>query len=266
MDHNYTDITILLDRSYSMMSCRQATINGFNEFIAEQRVAPGKCRVSLVYFADTIEPQVTGIDVKEIPLLNWNTYNPNGISTRLRDATCVSIDALGKRLELMSEDSRPAKVLFVSFTDGHENSSTLYEHYHMHERISHQRDKYSWKFLYLGANQDAVGVGAIHGYQPRESINYFSDAAGSKSIFRGLSNTVTSYRSANPQDAMSWNIAANVVKHDATLCCANSHLLDDASYGKMTKEDFEQAMQMQKAYADAKHEPNCQSFTACNNS
>jgi len=37
MKSNYTRIAIVLDRSGSMATCREATVAGFNEFIRKQK-------------------------------------------------------------------------------------------------------------------------------------------------------------------------------------------------------------------------------------
>ena len=38
---NLTQITIVLDRSGSMASVREATISGFNKFVESQKTVPG---------------------------------------------------------------------------------------------------------------------------------------------------------------------------------------------------------------------------------
>ena len=56
----------------------------------------------------------------------------------------------------MPEPERPGKVLFVVLTDGEENSSRRYSQMMIADRIEHQRKKYGWEFVFLGANQDAI--------------------------------------------------------------------------------------------------------------
>jgi hypothetical protein len=46
-DPDYTDITIVLDRSGSMDSCREETIAGFNRFLDQQQALPGKASITL---------------------------------------------------------------------------------------------------------------------------------------------------------------------------------------------------------------------------
>ncbi|MFF8346230.1 hypothetical protein ACF049_07745 [Cellulosimicrobium funkei] len=49
-DQTPTHLAMLLDRSGSMQSIKQATEQGFDLFLAEQREAPGRCTVTLAQF------------------------------------------------------------------------------------------------------------------------------------------------------------------------------------------------------------------------
>ena len=55
MKANYTDITIVLDRSGSMESVKQDTIGGFNHFLEEQKRASGTATITLVQFDNEYE-------------------------------------------------------------------------------------------------------------------------------------------------------------------------------------------------------------------
>ncbi len=58
-----TEIIIVLDRSGSMSSIGQATVDGFNEFLLEQKGAKGKAFVTLVQFDDRYQ-----VDYKNVPV------------------------------------------------------------------------------------------------------------------------------------------------------------------------------------------------------
>jgi hypothetical protein len=49
---HYTEIAFVLDRSGSMKSCRQAAIDGFNQFLADQQNTEGLAKLTLVLFDD----------------------------------------------------------------------------------------------------------------------------------------------------------------------------------------------------------------------
>jgi hypothetical protein len=48
-------------------------------------------------------------------------------------------------------------VIFAIITDGYENASVEYKRAQIFEMVSHQRKKYSWDFIFLGADIDAWG-------------------------------------------------------------------------------------------------------------
>ena len=50
MKKDYTHISIVLDRSGSMESVKQPTIDGLNRFMEENRRVPGQCSISFVQF------------------------------------------------------------------------------------------------------------------------------------------------------------------------------------------------------------------------
>jgi hypothetical protein len=65
-DNDLTHIYFLLDRSGSMESIREQTVAGFDAFIAEQRNAPGRCRVTLAQFDNEYQEVYTDLPIAEI--------------------------------------------------------------------------------------------------------------------------------------------------------------------------------------------------------
>lgn len=149
-----TQIVIVLDRSGSMEAVREATIASFNEFMASQKAHPSEARLFFVQF-NTEYQVLSDKPIAEAPTLSYLTYRPSG-ATALYDAVGHTIDSIGQRLSAMCESERPNKVIFVVLTDGLENSGRRYSQQMIAERIAHQRTRYSWDFVFLGANQDAV--------------------------------------------------------------------------------------------------------------
>lgn len=185
---DYTDITVVLDRSGSMANIRAAMEEGFNAFLKKHKEIPST-RISLVQF-DTTNPYetvYTAIPINEAPKLS---LVPRG-GTPLLDALCRTIDATGERLSGMRETERPKGVLFVVITDGEENSSTRFTRADVKTRIEHQSNKYAWDFIYLGANQDAIKEAESFGISALKAINYVANAFDTEQKIGGLvSNTV----------------------------------------------------------------------------
>jgi hypothetical protein len=63
-------------------------------------------------------------------------------------------------------------VVVALMTDGYENASHEWTHPAIKALVEQQTDKYSWQFLYMGAEQDAIEVGASLGVVAAASVTY----------------------------------------------------------------------------------------------
>lgn len=194
---NSTSILVLLDRSGSMAALRDDTIGGFNTFVAEQKKLPGECRLSLVQF-DTEGMDTFYLDrpIGEIPNLTAETFVPRG-GTPLLDAMGKTINNLGDRLAHLLESQRPNQVIFVIITDGEENSSREFTKGRVFSMVQHQKDKYGWLFMYLGANQDAIQEASGYGIGGTFAMSYNAgNSAAVNDTYRVASNAVGRMRSS----------------------------------------------------------------------
>ena len=158
MKKDLCELIVIIDESGSMDEVWGKTITGFNEFVQTHQKLPGEAKLTLVKFNTEYNIVHNGLNVKDVPLLNNKTYVPNGM-TALLDAVGKTIDEVGKRLSNTAEDERPEKVIVLIITDGYENSSKEYTGKQVAEKIKKQTDVYSWEFVYMGADQDAIAVG-----------------------------------------------------------------------------------------------------------
>jgi hypothetical protein len=196
MKDNFTRIMIILDRSGSMESCKESTVAGFNEFIRTQRELPGGATIRLVQFDDQYET-VFDKNLKNCPELTQKTFVPRG-STALLDAQGRSIVELGQELAAMPEHERPSKVIVVTITDGLENASKNYSLEQIGTMIKEQRDKYSWDFVFLGANQDAIKTAAAMNIPLPSAMSYSTSKAGIANTMAAVSHYVGAYRGGQP--------------------------------------------------------------------
>jgi len=149
---NYTDLNIILDRSGSMSVIANDMVGGIKTFLEKEKQTGDETKVSLYQFDDRYENVFFDRDIKEdidISLL------PRG-STALFDALGRTIVSVGEKLEKIQESDRPNRVLFIIVTDGHENASKEFSQKAVAEKVKHQREKYSWDFVFLGAGESAV--------------------------------------------------------------------------------------------------------------
>jgi len=209
MKNNYTDITMILDESGSMGHLREDVLGSFKTFIEEQSKVEGECMFTMVKFSNDLRIE-TVKDIKEVGDLS---YFPSG-GTALLDAIGESIQLAGKRFKEMKEEDRPEKVIFVILTDGEENSSKEFTREKIFEMISEQESKYNWKFIYLGANQDAIAVGAQYNINQASSMTFNANSRSYGKAFSVVTSHVSAYRnSGDDMDLMfSLNDREDVIK------------------------------------------------------
>jgi uncharacterized protein YegL len=196
MKKNLTEMVFILDRSGSMMHLTDDTIGGFNSMIENQKKEEGEAFVTTVLFDDQYELLHDHIDIKEIQPITTNEYYARGM-TALLDAVGKTINSIGSRLSATPEDERPDKVIFVITTDGMENASREFAKSTVKEMIEHQQNKYSWTFMFLGANMDAVGEAASLGINTDFARTYTASDWGTQSVYTSVSNAMAYVRSVD---------------------------------------------------------------------
>ncbi|MHC5541508.1 vWA domain-containing protein, partial [Singulisphaera rosea] len=182
MKANATDITLVLDRSGSMDPIADDTIGGVNAFVAEQKKLPGEASYTLVQFDHEYFQVFGGIPLGDVPPLTRETFVPRG-TTALLDAIGRAIVETGLRLSAKPEPERPSIVIFVIMTDGQENASQEYTADRINGMITHQREVYSWQFIFLGANQDALQTGGALGVHNGTALSCAANGAGTRAAY-----------------------------------------------------------------------------------
>ncbi len=195
MDLNKTHITVVLDRSGSMGIIRDATIEAVNGYVASQQAEDGECLLTLVQFDDQYQVDCASIPIHEFTPLTFDTYQPRG-STALLDAIGRTILDNGRQFAAMREENRPGTVLFVIQTDGQENASREFDMARINDLIAEHRDKYSWQFVFLGADQDAIASAGAMGIAAGSSLSYSHSATGQHAAFKAVAKNTSEFRKA----------------------------------------------------------------------
>lgn len=187
---NLTEIVFIIDRSGSMQTIADDMRGGFANFVDEQRKLPGECRVTLARFDTEYELLYQNKPIADVgPLV----LQPRG-GTALLDAIGRTINEVGLRLATTDEGERPSKIVVVVITDGYENASREYSRTQIHCMVKVQREKYAWEFVFMGANQDAVAVGADLGVSSDTALTYKANTRGVRAATAVLSARVAAYR------------------------------------------------------------------------
>ena len=189
MKKGYIDITLVLDRSGSMQDIREATQDGVNEFINKQKLIDGNNTFTLIKFDDQYERTLNNIPLKDVQKVK---LEPRGM-TALLDAIGITINDKGKYFRKLPENERPEKVIFVIVTDGQENSSKEFRREKIFDMIKKQTEKYSWEFVFLGANQDAIATAVSYGINATSAMTYSSTSHNTTSMFVSLASAVSGY-------------------------------------------------------------------------
>jgi uncharacterized protein YegL len=201
---NFTSINVIIDASGSMGHLATDTIGNFNSFLQEQKAFPGEAVFTLCTFNTDYRLVHDFVKIASVTDLDKSTYRPDG-GTALLDAMGTTIDSVGRKLAAMPENERPSKVIFLIITDGHENSSHSYSPEQIKSMVEHQKDVYSWEFVFMGANIDAIAAGTNLGISVQNTLNYAPTAAGTHKLYSTISENMTSYRASRSSRADFFN-------------------------------------------------------------
>ncbi len=201
MNNNLTELVFILDRSGSMSGLEKDTIGGLNSLIAKQKREAGEALVSTILFDDKAEVLHDRVPLEKVEAMTEEQYYVRGC-TALLDALGGAIHHIGNVHKYAREEDRPARTLFIITTDGMENASRRYTAEKVRQMVEHEKEKYGWEFLFLGANIDAVKTAQRFSIDEDHAVNYECDAEGTALNYEVLSQTVAEFRACAPQTAI----------------------------------------------------------------
>ena len=187
-----TEIIFVIDASGSMAHLVNDTIGGFNGFIESQKAIEGKATLTTVLFDSTWKLLHDGVDVHEVKPMTKSDYVAGGMTAML-DAIGDIINKVQDRYDELGVE-KPEEVLFVITTDGEENSSHKFTKSQIEKMIKHQTNGHGWKFMFLGANMDAVKEAKDLGINGNYATNYAYDAKGTTNVYTTMSAVTSSVR------------------------------------------------------------------------
>ena len=182
-----TYIAIVLDGSGSMSDDVNTTITGVNEIIdlmkAEKTKLDGKVKVSLVIFRNR-EGEVVYFneDADKAAHLDSNNYIPSG-STPMYDGIGQAIKLIDG---VIKEDD--AALIYV-FTDGYENSSSIYNKEDINSMIEEREENGNWTFVFQGIE----GIDQELNFESSNTISYNASTGGRKKAYAATVEGLQSY-------------------------------------------------------------------------
>ncbi|WP_318509244.1 VWA domain-containing protein [Bacillus sp. T3] len=199
MKNNLTELVFILDKSGSMAGLEADTIGGYNSMLKKQQNAEGEAIVTTVLFDHDYELLHDRINVRGISPITEEDYQVGG-TTALLDAIGMTIQKIVNVQKRTSESERADKVLFVITTDGMENASREYSAAKIKKMVQHQKEKYGWEFIFLGANIDAISTAEQFGINEDFAVNYHADNIGTVLNYEAVSEAVIKLRSGKKID------------------------------------------------------------------
>ena len=191
MRKNLTEIVFILDRSGSMSGLERDTIGGFNSMIEQQKKAEGEALISTILFDNVSDVLHDRVNVRNIRPMTDRDYTVRGC-TALLDAIGGAIHHIGNVHKYARPEDRPQKTIFVITTDGLENASQRYSYRRVKNMIEHEREKYGWEFIFLGADIDVAAEARRMGVRPDRTASYRKSPDGLGYMFSMVSDVVES--------------------------------------------------------------------------
>jgi von Willebrand factor type A domain-containing protein len=208
-----TLVAFLLDRSGSMTTCKDETINGFNNYVTQLRKKEtGNCRFTLTQF-DSLGIDIIhdAVPLKDVDKLNDETYQP-------RDFTPL-YDAIGRTIrDTEKKAGTKFKVLFVTLTDGQENASREFNKDSIKALIKKMEDENHWTFAYVGVGFDGFSAATV--------LAMGTQGAGNVLRTSGK-NTVKAYGRLAGQTVNYMSCAINATKCSTDFWAGNKSTEDD---------------------------------------
>ena len=193
MKKNLTELVFILDRSGSMSGLERDTIGGFNAMIEKQKKQDGECIVSTVLFNNDSQVIHDRVPLDKIEPMTERDYYVSG-GTALIDAIGGAIHHIGNVHKYARKEDVPENTIFIITTDGYENASYRYSSDKVKRMIEHEKEKYGWEFLFIGANIDAVETAKHYGIDQDRAVNYHADAQGTDIVYATVSQAVCNVR------------------------------------------------------------------------
>jgi uncharacterized protein YegL len=176
---------MVLDRSGSMASCCDNTIEAVNKYLLEGRQDANMktADFELVIFDSESIDTIRNATLEAVSDISREDYVPRG-GTPLYDAIGRGIDNLDAKIAA-SNANGGGKAILVIVTDGEENSSRKYNHAAISELIK-ARQAAGWLVVFLGAGLNAAQQGIHLGVHAGKTANIGTDRAALRSSSQAM--------------------------------------------------------------------------------
>lgn len=217
-----TLLAFIQDRSGSMASCWEETVNGFQTYVQDMQADQKKddqveYLFSLTTFDTQIDNPYLGVPIAKVDGKKLKDFGPRG-GTAL-------YDAVGKTLQALDDDKNITfdKAIVIICTDGQENQSREYSKTAVHAAIDERIKRGNWTFTYLGTQPETwddasslgMGVGASATYNAQNAgATYATMAAASANMARSVFTQSHSFVAENTTPMMRGAVGMSIQTDD----------------------------------------------------
>ena len=190
---NSHDIIMIIDESGSMSMIGNEVIEAVNSFVQNQQniLENSTTTFTLWKFNSKITHLIDDVILKDVK--TFTEFTPHG--------TTALMDAIGNAIDKKKTKKNYNNVICVILTDGLENSSRIYSKINILTMIREMETYHNWKFIYLGANQDAFSVGSKYGISLNRCVSFDLTPEQISKTFLDTSNAIANFRSISTQDS-----------------------------------------------------------------
>jgi len=186
------NIRLVLDRSGSMSSCRETTVDSINKYIHEIKKESVEGVFTLSTFDNrSIDIPISRISIKLLDTLPYEILTPRG-GTPLYDAIGTAVHDLS-----VFNNSENEKKVLVIVTDGLENASQEYTSESI-KKLIEEKTREGWLIVYLGADHDAFTQSRALGFERTRTLHY--SKRDSSDAFKAVATRTSTYYKNNRFD------------------------------------------------------------------
>ena len=183
-------ITVIFDKSGSMMRIWDTSMKALKDFILEQRQLDQNNLFSLIMFNNKVEYVFKHKKLEDVDTSVLNQIRPRS-STALNDAIGQAIDDIEAGLTYKGRDGDgrlvERKNVLVILTDGFENASEKYTREDIRRKIESHKD---WDVIYLGANQDAIYESQKYGVSRNNTLTFAAEPCCMPKLMASVSDSL----------------------------------------------------------------------------
>ena len=192
MDKPKTHVALVLDRSSSMDSIRQKTLDGFNEQIDQLKLQAQEghdVSCSIVSFNGDVLEHSWNVPASEVNRLTLTDYAPSG-STALLDAIGYTLTKLSSQ----AKEEPDTAFLVVVLSDGETNSDRRFNSNTVRPLVESCNEDKRWTIVYVGCSrQNLEGVQRSTGIQTSNMAVAAYDNAGVGTLCSNLNANTRTY-------------------------------------------------------------------------